>query len=418
MLRNYNIEERFWLWMNKSIGDNVKAFDALIEHYGSASEVFRHAENKKLRSVAGVRGDVIDRLTEHASERLIDDFITSLDEKKVLAVTRISDDYPYLLSEIYDPPSVLYYRGRMQRDFVLPLAMIGSRECSTSSLQLARLLAHYLAERGATIVSGMALGIDGAASWGALDSLTNEMPTIAVLGSGVDVIYPFKNTSLYHKIVERGCVISEYAPGAPVAKIKFPKRNRIISGLSKGVIVVEAGAKSGTNITVNFALEQGRDVFSLPGRMNDEKCLGSNKLIQDNVAKPVFRINDILEEYGMECNPEEQAAIHARIKQGSKRKMLLPHGKANDEPPRKQQRTVVPQKEQSKESHDGKENKRLPQISGEQKIIYELLADGEKTFDEMCEITGYAAGFLNNLLTEMEISQIILQSAGRLYSLR
>lgn len=202
-------------------------------------------------------------------------------------------DYPFRLRNIEQAPYVLFYQGRLDCLQGLSLAVVGARKASAYGRKTARLLSRQLAEEGAVIVSGLARGIDSEAHRGALDA---DGATVAVLGSGLDIVYPPENKRLLDSIRETGAVISEFLPGTGPEAGNFPRRNRIISGLSAGVIVVEARSRSGALITADFALEQGRDVFAIPGPVSSETSLGTNNLIKQG-AKLVSSAFDILEEY-------------------------------------------------------------------------------------------------------------------------
>jgi len=211
---------------------------------------------------------------------------------KILMYT--DENYPKQLRNIYDPPPVLFVKGAVM-DFDNCLAIVGARRASDYGKTVAYKLSMELAVRGITIVSGLARGIDSCAHQGCLDG---EGTTIAVMGSGFMHIYPPQNKRLLEEIYSNGCAISEYMPDMLPYAGNFPKRNRIISGISKGVIIVEAGEKSGSLITARLALEQGRDVFAVPGNIFSPLCQGTNSLIKDG-AKPVTCVDDILEEYGV-----------------------------------------------------------------------------------------------------------------------
>lgn len=216
-------------------------------------------------------------------------------EKKGIGVVCAADgEYPARLRKIFDPPEVLYYRGRLPKDELL-VAVVGARKASAYGRNAATMLAAGLAAAGVGVVSGAARGIDSAAHTGALDG---GGYTVAVLGCGVDVVYPPENGKLLDRIAEQGAIISEYWPGAEPQARFFPVRNRIISGLARGVVVVEAAAKSGSLITADWALEQGRDVFAVPGSIFSGTSSGANKLLKQG-AKPVTSAADILEEYGL-----------------------------------------------------------------------------------------------------------------------
>ncbi len=204
------------------------------------------------------------------------------------------DDYPPVLAEIFSPPALLYYRGTLIPDAQC-LAMVGSRRFSRYGEGVAKSFAETFARAGFTVVSGAARGIDSASHKGALAAGR----TVAVLGCGVDVAYPPENRRLLAEIAESGAVLSEYAPGTPPLPAFFPARNRIISGLSRGVIVIEAAEKSGSLITAGMAVQEGRDVFAVPGSIYSPTSMGCHRLIQQG-AKLVTSAADVLEEYGVD----------------------------------------------------------------------------------------------------------------------
>ncbi len=205
-----------------------------------------------------------------------------------------SPDYPALLREIDTPPALLFVKGNTSTLNLPQIAIVGSRQHSTAGQQNARAFARHLANSGFTITSGLALGIDGAAHLGALET----GKTIAVLGTGVDVIYPRRHQSLYADIIARdGAIVSEFPPGTPARPGNFPQRNRIISGLSLGVLVVEAALKSGSLITARFAMEQGREVFAIPSSIHNPSAKGCHQLIRQGAAL-VETADDIINELG------------------------------------------------------------------------------------------------------------------------
>lgn len=212
-------------------------------------------------------------------------------EQGIFFVSYEEEDYPYLLKQISSPPLGLFYKGRLPDDKEPALAMIGARNHTIYGREMARGFAKVLSACGVQIISGMALGIDGFAHEGALSGKT---PTFAVLGTGVDICYPKRNMGIYREIEKKGGIISEYEPGTIARPENFPIRNRIISGLSQGVLVIEARYKSGSLITANFALEQNRDVYAVPGRIGDSQSEGCNDLIKQG-AKLVLTPDDILE---------------------------------------------------------------------------------------------------------------------------
>jgi DNA processing protein len=211
-------------------------------------------------------------------------------------------NYPSSLLTISDPPPVLYVKGRAELLNRKSIAMVGSRNATLQGIQNARRFAHVLSTAGLTVVSGLALGIDGAAHEGALSEIATEGSTVAVTGTGLDLVYPAKHRELAHQIAVHGCLVSEYPLGTPGIASNFPRRNRIISGLSQGVLVVEAAAQSGSLITARSALEQGRDVFAIPGSIHSPLSKGCHQLIRQG-AKLVESAQDILEEIHSQSTP-------------------------------------------------------------------------------------------------------------------
>lgn len=264
----------------------------------------------KIKEVCQSFAHLPDRLKQHAAElealrlpwRSIAEELTSYEmqkkmkrfqEKRIDIVTVLDGRYPELLREIAQPPWVLYVVGDASLLSEPALAIVGTRHPSHYGKTVARKLAYQLAKRRWVVVSGMAIGIDSEAHLGALEA---EGKTIAVLGSGVDVIYPKSGRDIYRQIVERGAVVSEFPPGTRPRPGHFPQRNRIISGLSRGSVIVEAEEKSGSLITAEASLEQNRDVFAIPGPITSRKSVGPHRLIQQG-AKCVTTLEDILEEY-------------------------------------------------------------------------------------------------------------------------
>lgn len=197
--------------------------------------------------------------------------------------------YPESLRNIYNPPYGLYYRGSFPENGERTVGVVGARKCSAYGRQIADSIGFHLAKAGVSVISGMAAGIDGAAHKGALKGLTaspdgSAGKTYGVLGCGVDVCYPAKHRKLYEELISGGGVISEYPPHTKPVASQFPQRNRIISGLSEAVVVVEAGERSGSLITADFALEQGKDIYAVPGRVGDELSKGTNRLIRQGAG--------------------------------------------------------------------------------------------------------------------------------------
>ena len=234
---------------------------------------------------------------------------------------RISDpDYPFLLKQIFDPPKELYVLGNLEKQEKNPLAVVGTRLCSSYGKTIAYSMVKELASRGLTIISGLALGIDGISHQACLDS---NGKTIAVLGSGIDVIYPYSHRGLAKKILEKGgAIVSEYPPGTKPDRWQFPARNRIIAGLAKATLVIEAPRQSGALITALYALNEGRDVLSIPGDINRKNSEGTNNLIKWG-AKPVTRIEDVLEIFDIPLKEKKAPDKKKKIKTDSNEEKIL-----------------------------------------------------------------------------------------------
>jgi DNA processing protein len=264
---------------------------ALLDEFKEPGNILR-ASLDKLKSVKGI-GPAIAQAIKNASTCHDIDKETSLIKKAGISIlTLFDDDYPANLKNIYDPPMVLYIKGKLKKKDEFSVAIVGSRKCTYYGINMAEKIAGCLSDHGLTIVSGLARGIDTAAHIGALKTRGR---TIAVLGNGLSTIYPPENSLLAERISDNGALISEFPMQALPHKNNFPRRNRIISGLSKGVVVVEAAQKSGALITADFALEQGRDVFAVPGMAERLSSAGTNALIKQG-AKLVDSAEDILEE--------------------------------------------------------------------------------------------------------------------------
>ena len=230
------------------------------------------------------------------------------EEEKISFITPFDSMYPERLKSIPDAPAGLYVMGTLPAESDITVAVIGARECSDYGRYVAERLGAFLGERGVTVVSGMARGIDGISQWAALEA---GGASIGVLGCGVDVCYPAKNRKLYDRLLKQGAVLSEYHPGTPPRPMNFPARNRIVSGLADAVVVIEARNKSGTLITVDMALEQGREVFVVPGRVTDGLSEGCNRLIKQG-AGILLSPEELLEELReLKCRTQEN--VNGRI---------------------------------------------------------------------------------------------------------
>lgn len=284
---------RYWIGFSKVPGIGPARFRTLLDYYGDVESAWQ-ASPGELRAV-GLDKRSVESLVRVRYNVDLDGELTKLDKLRVTVLTWDSQDYPELLKTIYNPPIVLYVRGQFTPQDDWALAVVGTRRATVYGKECTRTLVRGLVENKLTIVSGMAYGIDAEAHKTAVEAGGR---TIAVLGSGVDIIYPAENRKLSQAIIENGALISEYPLGTKPESGNFPYRNRIISGLSLGTLIVEGAIQSGARITTNNALEQGREVFAVPGSILSKSSAGPNYLIQ-NGAKLVTNVNDILEELNL-----------------------------------------------------------------------------------------------------------------------
>ncbi len=290
-------EKKYLVAMHKYFGVQLnKYYTGLLSHYGSFEEMWK--TNAYPDKTLGISYDLWNGFVDMRKKLDPEKYLSGIIEKGIRIISRDDEDFPNLLLHIYNIPCILYYCGDVSFSKKDALAIVGTRKPTYYGLKQARIFSGKLSGCGLVIASGLARGIDVAAHEAALD---NGGKTIAVLGSGLDVLYPRENRKAFDRITEYGLALSEFPPGTPPLKRNFPIRNRIISGLSLGVLVIEAQARSGSLITVDCALEQGREVYALPGCVSSPQSIGPLRLIQ-NGAKPVICPEDIMEEEVFQYN--------------------------------------------------------------------------------------------------------------------
>ncbi len=349
----------------------------LLERFGSAENVF-HALRSELEGLR-LNPETIQSILKKEFHEKADNELGAI--KSLGGDVLILDDgsYPALLREIPDPPITLYVQGNWQECFELPcVGIVGSRRCSTYGRNSARMLGSDLAENGVCVVSGFARGIDSSAHKGALDA---RGKTIAVFGTGIDGVYPKENAALAREILDSGgSIVSQFPLGTPPLRENFPYRNRIISGLSLGILVVEASERSGSLITARLATEQGRDVYAIPGNITSKTSFGSNYLIKSG-AKLVQQWQDVVSEF-----PSEIAA------------------------------ELLPPKTDSKTKSDVKSSipKGLSKI--ETKVFKLLTSDTNQHIDVILEKSGLSFGEINSAIVALDLRDLILTLPGNNYA--
>ncbi|HVP20225.1 MAG TPA: DNA-processing protein DprA [Anaerolineaceae bacterium] len=273
--------------MVKGIG--AVRLQALLNYFGDPQVAWQAPADALLNT--GLSPKIVDSLVHLRATLDLEKVMDRLGQLKVTVITREEDSYPRRLKEIEQPPPVIYVRGEILPEDDFAVAVVGTRRITVYGRQVAEEIGTFLAQNGITVVSGLARGVDAVAHDSAIKAGGR---TFAVLGCGVDRIYPPEHQRLAERIMECGALISDYAPGTPPDAINFPPRNRIIAGLSLASVVVEAGETSGALITATFAADQGRDVLAVPGNINAPQSKGANRLIQQG-ARPLLKVEDILD---------------------------------------------------------------------------------------------------------------------------
>lgn len=382
-------EKAYLAALNSINGIGYKTVRVLVKLFGSAEAVLK-AEEKELKA-KGCSDAVIAKLMGGRktadAEKLYDKVLS----QGINLITVFEPEYPFLLKQTPNPPTVLYVKGKLP-SVLVNVAIVGTRTATVYGANAARSLASQLAERNVCIVSGMARGIDTNAHKGALDV---QGPTVAVFGCGVDVIYPPENRALAAQIAEEGALVSEFPLGMAPERGNFPARNRIISGLSHGVVVVEAPKRSGALITADFALDQGREVFAIPGAISSRSSQGCNQLIKEG-AKLVQGVGDILEELqgGASCGVEVSGAGTVE-------------GVANGVAAASCAGVSSSQVENGDKDSDDKIKRQ----------ILHFLSGDYVFLDELCTHCGFSPSEMNILITKLEMEGLVCKSGSRIFAL-
>ena len=281
-----------WIRLTCTNGIGCETARKLLLAFGLPHQIFSATLNDLKQVVTERQAQALCLPLSETTQHLIEQTERWCDQPNNHFITLADPNYPTNLLEIPDPPTVLYVKGRLDLLAATSVAVVGSRNATEQGIKNARQFSASLSHAGITIISGMALGIDTAAHEGALAGVG---ATVAVIGTGADKVYPARNHELAHQIAAQGCIVSEYALGTPPIASNFPRRNRLISGLAQGVLVIEAAAQSGSLITARMAAEQGRDVFAIPGSIHSPLAKGCHQLIKQG-AKLVETAQDILQE--------------------------------------------------------------------------------------------------------------------------
>ena len=386
---------RDWVRLSRAAGIGPKKIRTLLERFGTPEEIYR-ADEAAL-SLAGLSPKEIASLQDGDPSEA-DAILERCYEKHISLMTLQDSAYPDFLREIPDPPAVLYWFGRLPELSRRPaIGVVGARNASAYGLTASMRMGYQIARCGGVVVTGLARGIDSKAAEGAL---SGGGQVIGVLGCGVDVVYPRENRWLYRDVCRSGCLISEYPPGTPPFAGNFPVRNRILSGLCDGVVVVEAAEKSGSLITAELALEQGRDVFAVPGNIDNPTCEGSNQLLR-NGALAVTCGWDVMQEY-LHRYPGTVTEFHGGDQ------IQCP------EPPVAASPVFLPEEKEAK-SLDIRSVKE--RVSEDEYRVLELLTEGERQLDTLIADSGLPASKVLTALTLLEVKGFLKRLPGKRFTL-
>ena len=414
-----------WIWLSTRphVNDRVKV--ELVRRFQDPEAIF-FADTGSFSDIEGLsvegKAALADKDLKEAEK-----ILRSCRQKNLSILTYQDAAYPARLKNIADPPLVFYYKGRLPDFDGSPLiGVVGTRKASAYGMTAAKKLGYQIARCGGIVVSGMAFGIDGMATRGALTAGT---PAVGILGCGADVVYPPSNKGLFEDMEQYGCLLSEFVPGTPPYGYNFPKRNRIISGLSCGVLIVEAPEKSGALITAQQALDQGRDVFVVPGNIDVDTFVGSNRLLRDG-AIAISSGWDIMSEYEQQF-PDKIVKFDGAMRQ--KADDRIPDISAQTEkiqPKVAQKAPLLGKNKQSKQKVDKKvidngeaspysdfEDKLPPLLPEEQKIVSALTKEPRPVDDVIAE-TGLPTAKMLATLTLLQVKGIVKQHPGKRISLK
>jgi len=355
--------EKYYIWLNLIPGIGAKTIIKLKEYLGSIENVWA-ASKSDLFGIPGISKFLTPILDKKYKDNA-EEYIHKLKGTGIRLISIEDKEYPDALRNIHVPPQILHVRGEIKLNEYKAIAVVGARKATRYGTDMAKQIAYELALRNVSVVSGMARGVDSSAHKGALEA---GGMTIAVMGCGVDIAYPHENKELIEKVSKNGAIVSEYLLGVEPVPGHFPARNRIISGISMGVVVIEAGEKSGSLITADLALEQGREVFAVPGNADSNSSKGTNTLIKQG-AKLVTSVEDILEEFFELKN--------VKIK--------------------------------------SKERQEFKGLNEDEKNIVDKLDSGSVHIDVLSRTTGYSVQKINTTLMMLELKGIVKQLPGKFF---
>lgn len=407
----------YWIWLATRNGLSDHGRMMLLEHFADAEEIY-YADAGSYAQVGNLSAEAISSLQDKSlsvAERILSD----CRKENIHILTWQDALYPKRLKHIADPPVVLYYRGTIPQIDALPcIAVVGTRDASAYGMSTAKRMGYQISACGGITISGVAAGIDAMAMRGALSA---GAPVIGVLGCGADVIYPASNRALYADTQRQGCLLTEFPPGTPPIGWNFPRRNRIISGLSCGVLVIEAPEKSGALITARRAADQGRDVFVVPGNIDVPTCKGSNALLRDG-AIAVSSGWDVISEYLAQFpgkitqhTTEAHQTVYPDEMEAAQTSPLQVAQKAKI-PEKKERKTAISKKKEIDNPESSPyidAGKPLPPLSADEEKLLSFVGAEPALVDEVISAAALPAGQVLALLTMLEVKGVISRLPGK-----
>ena len=395
-------DKRYWIWLQLCLGAG-KRFSPIIEYFGSVENVY-NSNYLQRKACPLIKDKLLDRMEETDISKA-DEIIELCKNNDWQIITFEDDEYPKKLKNIYDPPAVLYVSGEMPDvDNMMTLGVVGTRKASPYALNCARVISKGIARCNGIIVSGGALGVDTASHEGALSA---NGKTIVVLGCGLACNYLSTNNDLRRKASMSGAVISEYPPDTPATKFTFPPRNRIISGLSDGVYVVEAGDRSGSLITASYATDQSRDLFATPASIFDEGFNGTNRLIEDG-AIPVTSIKAIVSHYTQRYKTLDTTGL-AIIRE------LLSDEYADKTIPDELEEQLTFENIGVHRQARSEIDRKASMLKGNEKAVFDALSDDFTDTDTICAKSGLSVHIVLMSLTMLELDGLAEAGMGKRY---
>ncbi len=410
----------------EGIGDRRIAH--LINHYKSIENIFLSNDREILNTLnRGFRGPAVKNFSKDIALEKATKILDDSDRRNIKIISFFEDVYPFSLKQIDNPPYILYTKGDLKHLRRNSIAVVGTRIARESSMKYAFDISSFISSLNISVVSGLAKGIDTSAHRGALSTLGN---TVAVLGNGIDIVYPSENIKLYDKIIEQGIIISEFATGVGPDRKNFPRRNRIISGMSFLTIMVEAKSKSGALITVDYALEQGRDVYIAPYNEKDDHFFGNHKLYKDG-AKIAHSVKDILEDFDAIFSVDSEYVKMKNkyfeggiIKESTNnsgtqiRKPIKKTEKYNESNLTEKDNARNPTENVNQNPKTEEKNINTLNLLEDEKIIYKIILSNKKIhLDDIVEKSNMNIQTASSVLMQLELKSIVNQMEGKVYKL-